>query len=117
MRERHQPGRRPRLVGSGVVVGGRARDRAVAGRSQPREGGPDEAARDDGGKLALALYRRDAVRVSLPVVARLDHRLGPVGGHGTAATRPPDGGRIMTPAPIVFLTHDLSKLLSPEVPR
>ena len=32
---RHQRGRRVRLVGSGVVVGRRARDRPVAGRSQP----------------------------------------------------------------------------------
>ena len=36
-RERHQRGRRPRLVAAGVVVGGGPRDRAVAGRAQPGE--------------------------------------------------------------------------------
>ena len=60
-------------------------------------------ARERGGQLALALHRRDALGVGVPVAARLDAGVGPILGARSAASRCLDGGRVMTPAPIVFL--------------
>ena len=72
----------PALMESGLVVDGRARDRAAAGRAQPGDRGPDERARPRRGQLALALHGRDAVRPGLRMAARSDEGLEPHGSSG-----------------------------------
>ena len=56
-------------------------------------------------QLALALHRGDAVRVGLRVAARPDSAAS------ATPRRRSDGGRIMTPAPIVFLVDVDNTLL------
>ena len=93
----------PALLRPGVVVGRRPRDRAAAGRAQPRQGGANERARQRRGQLALARHRRDAVPGGLRIAARPDPRLG--------SHRARDGGRVMSVAPIVFLVDVDNTLL------
>src|SRR5262245_6043925 len=110
-RGRQQRGRGAGARGASVVVRGRARDRAPPGHPQPGPGGADEPAGDGGRQLALAVYRKHAVAVGLPVLAGPDTGLGPVGGYGDTPHPGLRNGRTMSAAPVVFLVDVDNTLL------
>ena len=80
-RRRNQRRRRPGTIAARVVVGGRARHRAIAGRAQPRQRRTNESTRERGRQLALALHGGSAVHVRIRVAAE--------GDAGLVSIRPP----------------------------